>query len=156
MDKNFIIYAANANSNPLDRYMAVKALRDELLPLLDPLVDNISKINIDVNADNQLLINDVPISNDFRYCSDFTNSVVPGYLSFNDNGIGKFVDLGIVPFDEADKVYEVFRISRKDKRIKLIEYRVPEREGAPLISPFAKPDEYDEVAKIIEREGIGE
>ncbi len=154
MDKNFRIYAANADFNPIDRYMAVKALREELLSLLEPLVDDISKINIDVNVDNQLLINDVPISNDFRYCSDFTNSVVPGYLSFSDNGTGKFVDMGIVPFDEADKVYEVFRISRKDKRIKIIEYRSWEREGAPLISPFANPDEYDEVAKIIEREDI--
>lgn len=151
MDKKFRIYAANADSNPVDRCLAVRALRDELLPLLEPLVDDISKINIDVNAENHLLINGVAISNDFRHCSDFTNSAFPGYLIFNDNGTGKFVDMGAKPIEDADKVYEVFIILRSDERIKIIEYRAPERINAPRISPFAKPEEYDEVTKIIEK-----
>lgn len=156
MDNDFRIFAANADYNPIDRYMAVKVLREELLPLLEPLVDDISKISIDVNTDNQLLINGVAVSDDFRYCSDFTNSDFPGYLYFNDTGTGKFVDMGMKPIEDADKVFEVFRISRTDKRIKIIDYRAPERRGAPLISPLAKPDEYYEVAKIIESEGIEE
>ena len=156
MDNNFRIYAANADFNPIDRWLAVEALRKELLPILEPLVDNISEINIDINADNQLLINNVAISDDFRYCSDFTSSVFPEYLLFNDNGKGTFVDLGIKNFEEEDKVFEVFRISRRDKRIKQIKYRSPERKGTPLISPFAKAEEFDEVMKIIEREGIHE
>lgn len=156
MDNKFRTYAANADFNPVDRLLAVEALKKELLPIIEPLVDFISKINIDINADNQLLINGVAISDDFRYCSDFTSSVFPEYLFFNDNGNGTFVNLGIKNLEEEDKVFEVFRISRRDKRIKEIKYRSPERKGTPLISPLAKADEFDEVMKIIEREGIKE
>ncbi|MDE7389872.1 MAG: hypothetical protein K2M82_02900 [Lachnospiraceae bacterium] len=156
MTEVFKRHVPYADFSPVDRYIAVEELKKELLTAIEPLVDSLSNITIDVNNDNQIIINGVAISDDFRYCSDFSSKVYREYLLFNDNGIGTFVDFGMKILYEPDQVYAVFRISKKDKRIMNVLYRCPERKGCPLVSPLAKPHEYKEVMQIIERGGITE
>ena len=152
--QTFNKHIAHSEFNPIDRYIAIEMLKNELLPLIEPLMDKHAKINIDVNSDNHLLINNVPISKDFRYVSSFTNTMFGGYLFFDDNGKGTFVNFGIKNLYDCNKVYEVFRLYNNDKRIKNILYRDDEIKGTPLISFFTKEDEWDEVQAIIESEGL--
>lgn len=156
MTEIFKRHVPYAEFSPVDCYIAFEELKKDLLLAIKPLVSSITDITVELDHENKLIVGGVVISEDFRYCSDFTSSVYTDYLLFNDNGKATFVDFGARTLEDNDHVYEVFRILRKDMRIKEILYRSEERKGCPLVSPLAKPHEYEEVMQIIEREGITE
>lgn len=156
MTETFKRHIPYAEFSPVDRYIAFEELKKDLLLAIKPLVSPIANITVEVDCENKLLVNGVVISDDFRYCSDFTSSVYSDYLLFNDHGKATFVDFGMRTLEDNDHIYEVFRILRKDMRIKEILYRSEERKGCPLVSPLAEEHEYEEVMEIIEREGITE